>query len=297
MIVSLVKIEEEDKNDLVLHNIEGMIMNRIKTQSWRKIVTGGIFFLFGIFCLWRLDAEEVNKSIDVSDNQIELQARSILAKDSECAQGNFGVDVEKGCATIWGTTTSAKQAKRAKDLVSKINGIRSVKLDLQINAPVDELVEKIGRDVRQSNNSFSRSSLNPMQSNSNRIDGSPTPILSMNSVNPPLKALHTNSGQLVRQGNNETGRGSPNMPHKSSEFKTKAVTLLRPNLQTTTDMESWLRGVVRQDKRFSNLKWEWKSPGILLLSGKVDRVAEVWKLADQLRDFKEVKSIILGNFE
>lgn len=69
-----------------------------------------------------------------NDFYLFTQARGALSADSELKNSNIVVDVKDGSATLSGTVSNAEQKSRAEQIVRALNGITSIKNQLNISA-------------------------------------------------------------------------------------------------------------------------------------------------------------------
>jgi BON domain len=76
-----------------------------------------------------------NSRDTIRDLQLTVHARKALHDDESLSSLNPGVRVRDGVATIWGTAPSAELIARAKKCVESVQGILSVRSELQVARP------------------------------------------------------------------------------------------------------------------------------------------------------------------
>jgi hyperosmotically inducible periplasmic protein len=70
-----------------------------------------------------------------SDDYISDSIREKLAADTVVKGGNIDVEVKDGAVVLKGRVEEEKQKSRAEKIAKKVNGVKSVKNDLQIAHP------------------------------------------------------------------------------------------------------------------------------------------------------------------
>lgn len=69
-----------------------------------------------------------------NDFSLFTQARAALNADSELKNSNIVVDIKDGSATLSGSISNAEQKTRAEQLIRAIDGIKTVKNQLNVSA-------------------------------------------------------------------------------------------------------------------------------------------------------------------
>lgn len=69
-----------------------------------------------------------------NDFYVFTQARAVLNADSELKNSNIVIDIKNGSVTLTGNISNAEQKARAEQLVSAVEGVKSVKNQLSVSA-------------------------------------------------------------------------------------------------------------------------------------------------------------------
>jgi osmotically-inducible protein OsmY len=68
----------------------------------------------------------------LDDTTITARVKAALAGDPDVSASRIDVDVDKGRVTLTGTAHSSKEARRAKDLAQRVDGVKSVDNNIRV---------------------------------------------------------------------------------------------------------------------------------------------------------------------
>ena len=226
----------------------------------RSIANGIAALVFTVGSIHFTSADESQPLIKpVDDLRLELRAKQAIRESSELSRWNPGLKVEEGVAILWGNLPSPELVEELVRRIKRVEGIRGVQSEVRIVSIQDDLPDRIAKAVAQ---------------------GKPVEPKIAPMIEPQV---------IVREPQFAPVMTTSKMTLNSARLGT---TVMKPDPMKLVNLDEWLTKATKTDLRYQKLTWE-ISEGVIRLRGQVDRMGDIWDLADRISDLEGVRRVLV----